>query len=389
VQAAAIAVIEWQENHGTHGNESELEGVEEITKGAVLEQTMETLDENATNGALSVDPVTKTETGSQEELLVDTVGTKANVTNGTITATPITNGVDVTITPVNNATVNVDTLSDATTIPPPTSVDTSLGTSAVPIITNPITTITDDVVSGVLDHQDVIDVLTNSAISNIPISIPSSTTVANPDKIDTIPATSITINPIDLGEQIGLSIRTQTSSVSRALQEQNTLRHDRKPAGMWYLAGLRFVNKTWGKVSELLDFYNVFTQNVTLPEMEIKLPSGEVIYVKAGQKLSELPRAYQNMVLRVMLQQQVDGIPGSDFTIDFEQLIMDTFLMESLDLAVGQMMRTERDIIEQSGIGGLLDYGNATTWVKRLNRYIASRTTPQAPPTPAGKPPPP
>ena len=151
-------------------------------------------------------------------------------------------------------------------------------------------------------------------------------------------------------------------AISQAVSEATTARHDEKPRGLWYLAALRFLNKTWGKVTEIGDFYEVFMNNILLPHMEINL-NGEYIIVNEGQKLAELPVRFQTVILKMMMQQKVDnvltlGVSHEDITINFEGLIVDLFMMEALDASIGLLMKTERNIINEAGLRDFFDYEN-------------------------------
>ena len=140
------------------------------------------------------------------------------------------------------------------------------------------------------------------------------------------------------------------------------------PKGLWYLVALRFLNKTWGRVTEMGDFYRIFSRNIRLPHMEIQLPSGEVITVQEGQRLSSIPLEYQAVVLQALVENGHDV--HQEFTLDFENFMVELFFMEVVDTAIGIMMQTERQIIDDAGLRGLFDYGNATTWAKRIVKII-------------------
>jgi hypothetical protein len=64
-----------------------------ITGGSIVDDTITTLDENATSGAISV--VGGTEIGTEDELYIDTEGAIATIEEITVTGTPINNGIDI------------------------------------------------------------------------------------------------------------------------------------------------------------------------------------------------------------------------------------------------------------------------------------------------------
>ena len=80
-------------------------------------------------------------------------------------------------------------------------------------------------------------------------------------------------------------------------------------------------------------------------------------------------------MLRATIQGDLDY--GTDWNIKFENLVVETFMMEALDHSIGLLMKTERNIINEAGLNGLFDYGNASTWSQRMMRWMQYHSQPQ------------
>lgn len=190
--------------------------------------------------------------------------------------------------------------------------------------------------------------------------------------INTIPATAIHIgikspadlldwtSPAAINAASALHVRVVARSVAQAIDEAMTIRQDAKPRGLWYLAALRFVNRTWGRLTELDDFSLVFQRNMILPEMWFTY-KGYEYRIHAGTEVSKLDLQQKEAVLAAIEQGKYE------YTFNFEKFVVDLFVQEMTDVMIGLAMMTERMAIDRLGLRGMLDYGNISTWLRRLS----------------------
>jgi len=205
-------------------------------------------------------------------------------------------------------------------------------------------------------------------VSAVPVSVPV-------DTLDWIPPVAITTgpavisaSPAALGERIGLSTNIATRATSQTALEQNTLRNEVKPKGLWYLVALRFINRSWGKLIELDDWYQVFKNNIILPNMRVCLSTGQCIRVKDGTTLGALPLRYEKVIIAAMIKS--DPMLMDRILLDQQGYMTDFFMMELQDMLIGISMRSERNIINNLGLRGPFDYGNASTWSRRIGGLL-------------------
>ena len=308
----------------------------------------------STSGALSIDAESKF-----GEVDVNASGVPVTrVFEGVgITATGKVGGVDVDFIPT-------DVVVGQSHVEPGLDADygvtkPSLASGAVPV-------------GALVDLGHLVDVVSNHAVGGVAIDSLLGGGISSEDLVNTIPVTSITASPTRLADQIGLRVSVKARSVSQALEEVTTARHDEKPRGLWYLAGLRFLNRTWGEFTELLDFYEVLKWNIYLEPGVYIYVDGRPIRLssKQLQRLGELPVEYQAAVLKMILTNNID------WSLDFEGLITGVFTQELTDTMIGVMMRSERKIIRELGLRGPLDYGNVSTWARRISRLLEVSASP-------------
>lgn len=217
--------------------------------------------------------------------------------------------------------------------------------------------------------EDLVGQVSGTTIGDVPVSIDWSPgeTLGNQD---VIPATQITLTPARLQAKLGLQARVKARTIMQALEEVTTVRNDKKPRGLWYLAALRFVNRTFGRLTEIDDWAQAVFDNIYVPPGYRLVVNGRMMKIDDWTKLSDLPLAYKAEAIDSFLG--YDGTPeaGPQFEVNFEQMVIDMFMMELVDTAIGLQMRAERNIINNLGLRGVFDYGNASTWARRINRVL-------------------
>lgn len=167
-----------------------------------------------------------------------------------------------------------------------------------------------------------------------------------------------------------------TSLVVRALDRTGVnarlrfhrLQHDRKTrSAALYLAMVRFVNRTWGHASELLDFFNVLRWSIIIHPREgtvilaesVREPGAHYeIRLRGSQRLGSLPLNGQRAAFHMM----ADG--RLDYSVDWEFLLLGHLSNEAMDLAVGYGMKLENKVLHRHRRGAL-KYGNISTWYRR------------------------
>lgn len=161
------------------------------------------------------------------------------------------------------------------------------------------------------------------------------------------PATPTTSVP-----QVQIQVATRPQSITA----ENTLRKDSKTKSqLIYLSGLNLVNKTWGPISELKDFIDIFFDNVTV--------SG---------------RSGHNLTWEQLFQAVQDG----EAELDVDQFLVDLVVEELLDTYIGALSQLEKNALLDAlpPSHPLLNmYGNPSTWARRLGHDLwNTRTTSKA-----------
>ena len=365
-EVALIALIEYFENVQEEGGEltkvqKDLYEMAEAgiailaSEESIIDQGIKALEASATGGAAAVDPGPMA-SEQQEEIVVDNkvapvtahpteeIVVYGNVVEGSQTslnvgAAPGVDGVEVTI-PNEGKTLIGGAVSD---IPMGVTKD------VVDAFAKPTTPQEEEInrILGVTPLGTTVDVVTGV------------------EGINTIPRTSVTIGPTTLAEGTGLNVHTNVGTVEAAITESMTPRDDIKPKGLWYLALLRYVNKSFGRLTELDDWQAEIKKNIYLPGMRICRSNGACIQIKPGTPMDAIPLQYQAVVFKAM----GNGELFNDIEIDTEGLIIDLFIMELVDAMIGLSMRTERNIVDAAGLRGIFDYGNPSTWLRRFEKF--------------------
>lgn len=190
--------------------------------------------------------------------------------------------------------------------------------------------------------------------TGVPIAVPN---LRPGTGLDIIPPVKLSLHP-------GLKLKLRVGeSIKETLKEENTKRKDLKPKGMWYLVALRFVNRTWGTLTELDDFSIILQDNLIFTEDTVVcIAGGTCIVMKAGQRIGDTPLNYKAQAI----SQVAADLDGINFT--WEHFIIDFFKNELQDRAIGMASNAERALINQADLRGILDYGNLTTWYNRFKK---------------------
>lgn len=159
----------------------------------------------------------------------------------------------------------------------------------------------------------------------------------NPDtNPDDTPLGDLSGNPyisvgiaLTLSPGTGIQIRTVKKLEPAARREENKVRRDRKEqhASRRYRALLRVFNMTFGTATEVLDFWNILADNITIngiPLSQIRDP------------LAALKRAAEN----------------GQWDIDMDQALMDLLFNQVQDNMIGRSSRLGREALNQMGYYG-------------------------------------
>jgi hypothetical protein len=155
-------------------------------------------------------------------------------------------------------------------------------------------------------------------------------------------------------------VTTQPASDVRAQQLATALASTAMPDGKTqdmrrYLAVQQFITRTWGKVSELLDFAEVAQRNTW-----VRWQGSQV-------RLSQL--AWNDRVL--LLQQVAYG--RADLMVDGDQLMVDLFTMQLEDVLWAQFSRVENAMMSKMFTDSHLFrnvMGNPSTWGSRAAKLL-------------------
>lgn len=149
---------------------------------------------------------------------------------------------------------------------------------------------------------------------------------------------------------------------NRAELETSRRRRDSKMRGMQlYLAGLRFANKTWGKVSEALEMSQVAERNTLWAGDVILESDGALWLARAGTSLYDVPVRFKYAAVRAMYE-------GAPYSFDVDQFLLDVVVMEVTDRTYAKLGSLEERILRRHYRPShpmRNQYGNPTTWANR------------------------
>ena len=154
----------------------------------------------------------------------------------------------------------------------------------------------------------------------------------------------------------GVDITVRVEPRPNPAKRENRPSHDKKSKGQTaYIAMLAFVNRTWGKVSEVIDFYDVLMDNIKLKsDQQIGTGKYDTILVNYDTALSDLPMKY----VRVILESEANG---ADLVyIDWQGFAFGLAAEQAVDAMIGELSRRERDWVRNSDMWRNA-YGTPTT----------------------------
>jgi hypothetical protein len=128
----------------------------------------------------------------------------------------------------------------------------------------------------------------------------------------------------------GLRLRSRVKPrLAKRRREENKRRKDSKEtsASAKYRRILRLVNKTFGEATEMADLYEVIAWNITI----------------AGRPLATYADPAQALAY---------AAETGDWDADFEQMAADYAMMELTDRAIGSVMRSHRQTLNELGYYG-------------------------------------
>lgn len=184
-----------------------------------------------------------------------------------------------------------------------------------------------------------------------------------------MPQTSLSLDP-NLATQLKFKIRVNP----RQQGETNRRRIDKKSkSAMAYLAALKFINQTWGRITEIDDFVTAATSNLIYEKSTTICTENGCIVVRPGQDLKDLPLEYRVQAVQNMILETNPGV-----TMDWEGFMFDYAKMQATDVIIGLLVSGERKLIDKYKLrdktAGLTDYGNISTWYNRLQKAINGET---------------
>ena len=177
-----------------------------------------------------------------------------------------------------------------------------------------------------------------------------------------------------------LNVRTRLSHQGDrdfADREGHRRRKDKKEFGARaYVSALSWINRTWGAVTEVLDFYNILKYHVYVERTDRyhlwETESG--VGRRSGFRGNFIPLGF---VPLDELSGTFDGIVHGDvkfYIKDVPNMMLSLLVEQAVDLAVALGSQAERKAIENvlgKGRGqGPLQYGNLSTWANRLNKLL-------------------
>jgi len=115
-----------------------------------------------------------------------------------------------------------------------------------------------------------------------------------------IPDTSLNLRfELNNGEpEIVVDVRAEPVRRPGKRDSENVRRNDKKTKSqLLYMSALSFINRTWGKVSEVIDFYEVLLQNIRFTR-DTQVGSGlyDTILITHGTSLADIPYKYQKII---------------------------------------------------------------------------------------------
>ena len=203
------------------------------------------------------------------------------------------------------------------------------------------------------------------------------------DSIDMdIPLTTVTISVHDM-PSVGAGT-TPVITYQQAIAgeyannlEPYTSRKDKKLfGGNLYVKGLLLANATFGKATEVLDFWNLVRYNtyISVSDLPHTLGTGLAYFLSDGKndyrmydyiRLGFLPLGMVEEVLEGIIDGEID------FGVDWERFTSDFAKEQAMDFAIGKASSLERAAIQKIfGNGTILDFGNISTWAGRLDSLI-------------------
>lgn len=197
-------------------------------------------------------------------------------------------------------------------------------------------------------------------------------------ELEPLPDTIISIGPAT-DTEIDVQLRPNPRPETRPQRRRPGENTERKTkSGRAYVAMLRFINKTWGSATELMDFSNVLRKNIFLdpgPGGRIRIRAESIrepgtyydVVISSRQSLYSLPVNAQAEALRAI----ADGrLSANHYDFNVESFVWDLAVQEMQDMQIAMGMRLERKIIQATGLDrgpyNPLQYGNLSTWKRRI-----------------------
>lgn len=191
---------------------------------------------------------------------------------------------------------------------------------------------------------------------------------------DAIPPFSIDITSGVVPGETVLRVRLEKSRaeageiVSEAAPS-NTIKDKKTHSQKRYMAALRFINSTWGRVSEVIDTLNALQANLYFVEDKIVCVGRQCIKVKQGQAFSELPVKYRQALLTTFSESGLNvGVTseGNDIYLNVAGFVETVAVQQVSDIAIAEIGRFEADLVRDDPILGNM-LGNPTT---QIGRYL-------------------
>lgn len=360
LEAAIIALVKYYENKSTPLTQEEKKFYEDVLAGKasasdVWSKSLANLDSSATSGALSVSGTSPLE--------------GVDVLDWDPTPPPVARPgpVPEIITKVKFEDRKLGISISPTIGPvrqdlwPQQEIDISdarlVDTPAKPIVTT--TPAVTDLETNINDVDEEADLVGRLGALDIPqVDIPYNPGITG-NLVDVIPVTTFTVKT-HAGINLDVSVNP---NIEEAVIEGHTPRKDTKPTGLLYLATLRFINRTFGRLTEFDDLQQSITQNMMFAyDTSICVEEGKCIKIQRGQTLGQIPLKYRAAILANL------SVTKSIMILDNDSFLRDLVGMELADTAIGLATQGERMLINELGIRGITDYGNITTWVNRIEK---------------------
>jgi hypothetical protein len=186
--------------------------------------------------------------------------------------------------------------------------------------------------------------------------------------------------------KLSFSVRTGTEAqpgiefkIRKALDpdkvkwEENKLRKDdKRQSAKAYMFTMNMVSKTFGRVTEIADFYNALIWNIWIKPtkpMTIQVDSIDGsgtydIFLMNAQRVGSLPVNAQKEILLMIAR----GDKSLAYSVNYEGLQRDVMMQQLSDHSAAGKAKLERRFSnDMSGIS-ILDFGNLSTWFNRIER---------------------